>query len=85
MTDKKFTHIGVETRTQKQIAILARIQPAPTSMYELVAAWTADAWEDAKLAGLVTDAMLEPTAAPEAVAVETSVAPRRRQRIGRDF
>jgi hypothetical protein len=58
--DKKFTHVGITTKTQRQIAILAKVHGANTHIYDLVGSWTDAAWEIAKDAGLVTDAMLEP-------------------------
>ncbi len=72
-TEKLTTHVGVETRTQKMIAILARVQPSKTTMRDLVRDWADDAWQDAKQAGLVTDAMLFVRAEPtmSAVAAET--------------
>jgi len=59
MTDEpnKFTHVGVKQKTQKQIAILARV--FGFDIYDLVGTWTNSAWETALKAGLVTDAMLE--------------------------
>lgn len=54
----KFTHVGVEVKTQKQIAILASV--IGPSIYGLVGAWAEAAWQIAKDAGMVTDAMLEP-------------------------
>ena len=54
---KKFTHVGVEIKTQKQIAILASV--IGPNIYGLVGAWADAAWQIAKDAGLVTDAMLE--------------------------
>lgn len=58
---ENFTHIGLKKGTKKKIAILSRvIGPA---IYELVAIWANDAWEMAKKAGMVTDAMLEETQA----------------------
>jgi hypothetical protein len=41
--------------------------------FALVQAWIDDAWEEAKLAGLVTEAMLGPTA--ESASAETIHAP----------
>lgn len=54
----KFTHIGIEKPTQKQIAILARVRGV--TIYELVAGWANEAWGHAEQDGLVTDAMLIP-------------------------
>lgn len=54
----KFTHVGVTTKTQRQIALLAKVHGC--NIYDLVGAWTDSAWEIALQAGLVTDAMLEP-------------------------
>jgi len=54
--ENKFTHIGIERKTQRQIAILAKIHGV--TIYDLVGTWTDDAWEKARRAGLVTDAML---------------------------
>lgn len=86
MTDEpnKFTHIGVKEDTQKMISILAKVANGGQRMniYDLVDAWAKDAWEDAKLAGVVTDAMLN----PPAHWVNTPIVPtkkRRVQRVGR--
>lgn len=81
----KFTHIGVLTETQKRISILASVANGYQRMkiYELVDAWAKDAWEEAKLAGVVTDAMLQPQA--HWVAPAPGPVKKRRQRIGRDF
>lgn len=57
-TETQFTHIGVTRSTQKQIAILAKVHGE--DMYKLTGAWAEAAWQIAKDAGLVTDAMLEP-------------------------
>ena len=59
--NEEFTHIGLKRGTKKKIAILSRV--IGPRIYELVAIWTNDAWEMAKKAGMVTDAMLEETAA----------------------
>jgi len=56
--NNKFTHVGVEVKTQKQIAILAKVHGC--NIYDLVSIWTEASWNQAKVAGLVTDAMLEP-------------------------
>jgi hypothetical protein len=61
MTDEpnnKFTHVGVEVKTQKQIAILAKVHGC--NIYDLVAIWSEASWNQAKVSGLVTDAMLQP-------------------------
>ena len=55
--DKSFTHIGLKKGTKRKIAILSKV--IGPSIYELVAIWTNDAWEQAKQAGMVSDAMLE--------------------------
>jgi hypothetical protein len=55
---KKYTHVGVEIKTQKQIAILSKVHGC--NIYDLVANWTEASWNQAKVAGLVTDAMLAP-------------------------
>jgi len=83
----EYTHIGLKKPTQRKIAVLAKVLDTP--IYSLVEYWAEIEWKTALKAGLVTDAMLthgiEPTPAVEAVAIETPVAPRRRQRLGRDF
>ena len=88
MTDEpnKFTHIGVLTDTQKMIGILARVANGGQGMniYSLVDAWAKDAWEEAKAAGFVTDAMLTPPAHWVAPTISTTKK-RRVQRVGRDF
>jgi hypothetical protein len=56
--NNKFTHVGVEVTTQKRIAILAKVHGC--NIYDLVAIWSEASWNQAKVAGLVTDAMLEP-------------------------
>lgn len=58
----KFTHIGVKEETQRMISILAKVANGSQRMYDLVDVWAKDAWEEAKLAGVVTDAMLNPPA-----------------------
>ncbi|RPI95403.1 MAG: hypothetical protein EHM40_03375 [Chloroflexi bacterium] len=58
--DRDFTHIGLKKRTKKQIAILAKV--IGRKQFALIAMWTDDAWKQAREAGLVTDAMLEPEA-----------------------
>lgn len=66
MTDEtsKFTHIGVKEDTQKKISILAKVANGGQRMniYDLVDTWANDAWEEAKQAGVVTDAMINPPA-----------------------
>jgi len=57
----KFTHIGVKEDTQKRIAILAKVSNGGQHMYDLVDRWAKEAWEEAKTAGVVTDAMLKPS------------------------
>ncbi len=59
--DKSFTHIGLKKSTKKKIQILSAVMGP--NIYELVAIWANDAWEQAKKAGMVTDAMLEETPA----------------------
>lgn len=51
------THIAVEERTQKQVAILSKI--FKRHMYVLVAEWADQVWNGALSGGLVTDAMLQ--------------------------
>lgn len=60
--ENKFTHIGVLTETQKRVAILAKVSNGSQHMYDLIDLWAKDAWEEAKQAGIVTDAMLNPQA-----------------------
>lgn len=81
---RKYTHIGVLTDTQKVIAILARVANGGQGMniYAMVDAWAKEKWEEAKEAGVVTDAMLQPTPA-HWLGTEKKRAVR--QRIGRDF
>lgn len=59
-----FTHIGVKKLTQKKISLLAQVANGGQRMhiYDLVDAWADGAWEEAKQAGVVTDAMLNPPA-----------------------
>jgi len=57
MAEKKYTQIAVTPPTQKKISILAAV--IGPSIYELVESWADEAWEDAKKAGLVTDAMIQ--------------------------
>lgn len=59
----KFTHVGLEKPAKKKIAILATIRGG--SIKSLVGEWADLYWEQAKAAGLVTDAMINvPTEAP---------------------
>ena len=61
MTDVNiFTHIHCLKRTKKQIELLASVANAGegVNMYDLVGSWANTAWEEAKEAGLVTEAML---------------------------
>ena len=52
----KFTHVGLEKPAKKKIAILATIRGG--SIKSLVGEWADLYWEQAKEAGLVTDAMI---------------------------
>jgi len=52
----KFTHVGLEKPAKKKIAILATIRGG--SIKSLVGEWADLYWEQAKDAGLVTDAMI---------------------------
>lgn len=81
MTDvtNKFTHIGVKEETQRMISILAKVSNGGQRMYDLVDAWAKDAWEEAKLAGVVTDAMLK----PQAHWVAPAQAPVKKRRISK--
>lgn len=79
----KFTHIGVKEDTQKKISILAKVANGRMRIYDLVDTWAKDAWEEAKQAGVVTDAMLNPPAHWVTPTVTTTK--KRRQRVGRDF
>jgi hypothetical protein len=56
--ETNFTHVGLRTDTKKKITILAKV--LGRKQYRLLQIWTDDAWNLAKKAGLVTDAMLEP-------------------------
>ncbi len=62
MTDKttKYTHVGILKRTQKQIALLAKVANGGqgVDIYKLVESWAEAAWAEAKEAGLVTDEMI---------------------------
>lgn len=61
----KYTHIGVQKPTQKKIALLAIIRGG--TIYSLVGEMVDKHWQEAKDAGLVTDAMLSiPTVEPTA-------------------
>lgn len=53
-----FTHIGVKKSTHRKVSILARVLDN-TDIYSLVEFWANTEWENARSAGLVTDAMLE--------------------------
>jgi hypothetical protein len=55
----KFTHVGLEKPAKKKIAILATIRGG--SIKSLVGEWADLYWEQAKEAGLVTDAMINST------------------------
>jgi hypothetical protein len=57
----KFTHVGVAKPTQKKIALLARFHPSG-KIYKMVDEWVEQYWTQAKEAGMVTDAMLQPNA-----------------------
>ena len=57
MADDKFTHLAVEKPTQRKVALLAKAMDV--SIYSLVQYWADAEWQDAKKAGLVTDAMLK--------------------------
>lgn len=59
--EEGFTHIGLKKGTQRKIAILSKV--IGPRIYELVAIWADNAWEQAKKAGMVTDDMLETTPA----------------------
>lgn len=65
MEENEFTHVGIRKRTQKQISILARVfsNNEKVKIYDLVGRWADAEWDEAKRAGLVTNAMLEHTAA----------------------
>ena len=71
----KYTHVGVLKRTQKQIAILSNVANGGegVEMYKLVDAWAQTAWQEAKDAGLVNDAMLPPALADEKRAPSTKI------------
>lgn len=58
----EFTHIGVKKGTQRKVALLAKVANGGMNIYDLVDAWANDAWEEAKQAGVVNDAMLNPPA-----------------------
>lgn len=59
MAENEFTHVGVTKETQKKISILAKV--LDEKIYELVALWADSEWDSAEGAGLVTQAMLEPS------------------------
>lgn len=52
----KYTHVGLEKPAKKKIAILATIRGG--TIKSLVGEWADLYWEQAKEAGLVTDAMI---------------------------
>lgn len=90
-----FTHIGVKKGTQRKVAILAKVANGRMNIYDLIDAWANDAWEEAKQAGVVTDAMINPPAHWVNPIVAAETAPRgktrlnvqtkkRSQRVGRD-
>jgi hypothetical protein len=58
--DSKYTHVGVLKSTHKKIAILKTVANGGqgVDMYQMIDAWANQAWEEAREAGLVTDAML---------------------------
>lgn len=53
----KFTHVAVLPATQRKIALLART--FDEKIYELVARWADQDWEQAVASGLVTEGMLQ--------------------------
>lgn len=57
-----FTHVAVkkELQTKRKISILSQV--LHRKQFALVDMWANDAWELAKKAGMVTDAMLGPEA-----------------------
>lgn len=57
MVTKEFTHIGIEKKTQRQIALLATVRGG--RIYQMVGAWAEEAWKQAKAEGLVMDAMIK--------------------------
>lgn len=57
MADKKYTHVAVEPRTQRKVAILAKAKDV--KIYHLMEALADREWKKALQAGLVTDAMLD--------------------------
>lgn len=58
--DNKFTHIAVEKPTQRKIALLAK--SLDVSIYSLVEYMADLEWKNALKRGVVTDAMLQPSA-----------------------
>jgi len=74
----EYTHVGVLKTTKKKIAILKSVANNGQGMEinQLLETWAQNAWEEAKKAGLVTDAMLgiapvKGKKSSPAVAVET--------------
>jgi hypothetical protein len=58
----EFTHVGIRKKTQKQIALLAKVFSSPgnkVNIYDLVGQWAEEAWKKAVKKGVVTDAMLD--------------------------
>lgn len=67
--EAKLTHVAISRPTQKKIALLAKIKGG--TIYAMVGEWADLYWDQAREAGVVTDAMLEsqahwvaPTPAP---------------------
>lgn len=58
--EAKFTHVAIEKPTQKKIALLAKVKGG--TIYEMVGEWADLYWDQAREAGVVTDAMLKPQA-----------------------
>jgi hypothetical protein len=51
-----WTHIGIQKSIKRKIALLAKVRDG--KIHRLVQEWTEKAWEEAKVEGLVTDAMV---------------------------
>lgn len=78
----EFTHIGVLVDTQRRVSILSKVANGGRGMniYALVDTWAKEAWEEAKQAGVVTDAMLNPPAHWVAPSTPVQATKKRRQR-----
>jgi hypothetical protein len=53
---RDWTHIGIQKSVKRKIALLAKVRDG--KIHRIVQEWTEKAWEEAKVEGLVTDAMV---------------------------